>query len=129
MACSSWRSVHSVSRGRDCPENTLLRHASGAHRAAARPPGVDMDETHNEALDRLSFLASMAVGAIGAALPGMSHSAETLESRGVEEASPPGVDVVLHVNGDAARLRLDPRVTLLDALREHLRLTGTKKGC
>lgn len=33
------------------------------------------------------------------------------------------------VNGKARHLDLDPRTTLLDALREHLRLTGTKKGC
>ena len=37
--------------------------------------------------------------------------------------------VCLRVNGTAHRLRLDHRTTLLDALREHLGLTGTKKGC
>jgi xanthine dehydrogenase YagT iron-sulfur-binding subunit len=37
--------------------------------------------------------------------------------------------VVLNVNGKAHELLLDPRTTLLDALREHLDLTGTKKGC
>jgi xanthine dehydrogenase YagT iron-sulfur-binding subunit len=35
----------------------------------------------------------------------------------------------LRVNGVLRELRLDPRVTLLDALRERLGLTGTKKGC
>lgn len=40
------------------------------------------------------------------------------------------LDVTLHVNGDTHTLpQLDPRTTLLDALREHLQLTGTKKGC
>lgn len=39
------------------------------------------------------------------------------------------VRVGLRVNGEPQALRLDPRVTLLDALREHLHLTGTKKGC
>jgi xanthine dehydrogenase YagT iron-sulfur-binding subunit len=39
------------------------------------------------------------------------------------------MDVSLHVNGHAHQLVLDPRVVLLDALREHLGLTGTKKGC
>src|SRR3954454_3437794 len=39
------------------------------------------------------------------------------------------VDVMLRVNGSAQRLRLDSRVTLLDALRDELNLTGTKKGC
>ncbi|MEU4833688.1 2Fe-2S iron-sulfur cluster-binding protein [Streptosporangium sp. NPDC023615] len=38
-------------------------------------------------------------------------------------------DVTLHVNGVDRSLSLDNRVTLLDALREHLGLTGTKKGC
>jgi xanthine dehydrogenase YagT iron-sulfur-binding subunit len=39
------------------------------------------------------------------------------------------VDVALLVNGRECSLSLDPRVTLLDALRERLALTGTKKGC
>jgi xanthine dehydrogenase YagT iron-sulfur-binding subunit len=39
------------------------------------------------------------------------------------------IPVELRVNGSARRLELDPRVSLLDALREHLGLTGTKKGC
>jgi xanthine dehydrogenase YagT iron-sulfur-binding subunit len=37
--------------------------------------------------------------------------------------------LTLRVNGTARRLRLDYRTTVLDALREHLGLTGTKKGC
>jgi xanthine dehydrogenase YagT iron-sulfur-binding subunit len=39
------------------------------------------------------------------------------------------VDLVLRVNRNRHRLMLDPRTTLLDALREHLHLTGSKKGC
>jgi len=39
------------------------------------------------------------------------------------------VDVHLNVNGRDHRLSLDPRTTLLDALRHHLGLTGSKKGC
>ncbi|MFE7117906.1 2Fe-2S iron-sulfur cluster-binding protein [Streptomyces sp. NPDC057654] len=43
---------------------------------------------------------------------------------------PPAVSVVtLHVNGVPHRLTLDNRTTVLDALREHLQLTGSKKGC
>ncbi|WP_222928136.1 aldehyde dehydrogenase iron-sulfur subunit PaoA [Luteimonas viscosa] len=38
-------------------------------------------------------------------------------------------EVALTVNGTAHTLRLDTRTTLLDALREHLKLTGSKKGC
>ncbi len=39
------------------------------------------------------------------------------------------VDVVLRINGQDRRLRIDARVSLLDALREQLSLTGTRKGC
>ena len=39
------------------------------------------------------------------------------------------MDVMLHVNGNAQALHVDSRVTLLDALRDELDLTGTKKGC
>lgn len=35
----------------------------------------------------------------------------------------------LHVNGELHQLEIDVRTTLLDALRDHLRLTGSKKGC
>ncbi len=41
----------------------------------------------------------------------------------------PVFDLTLRVNGCTRRLHLDSRVTLLDALREDLGLTGTKKGC
>lgn len=42
---------------------------------------------------------------------------------------PAAAEVALTVNGVEHRLVLDTRTTLLDALREHLRLTGAKKGC
>jgi len=44
-------------------------------------------------------------------------------------AAPMTVDVGLTVNGAHHDLKVDPRTTLLDLLREHLGLTGTKKGC
>ena len=39
------------------------------------------------------------------------------------------IDIHLEINGEQHRLTLEPRVTLLDALRDHLGLTGAKKGC
>src|ERR1700686_1653889 len=42
---------------------------------------------------------------------------------------PPPATVELRINGSPHVLTLDPRTTLLDALREHLALTGSKKGC
>ncbi len=38
------------------------------------------------------------------------------------------ITLQLMINDETQHLTIDPRVTLLDALREHLQLTGTKKG-
>jgi xanthine dehydrogenase YagT iron-sulfur-binding subunit len=43
--------------------------------------------------------------------------------------TPQEIDIVLDINGAKRPLRIEPRVSLLDALRERLNLTGTKKGC
>ena len=80
-------------------------------------------------MTRRELLVGTAVA--GAALAGgqlMSGTvlpAAALEAR----ASAASLDVTLRVNGIEHRLPLDPRTTLLDALREHLHLTGSKKGC
>ena len=42
---------------------------------------------------------------------------------------PGALEIALSVNGSERRLRIDPRVTLLEALRDRLGLTGAKKGC
>ena len=47
----------------------------------------------------------------------------------VGDNEPPPAIVALQINGHIHSLTLDPRTTLLDALREHLALTGSKKGC
>ncbi|MET3905797.1 xanthine dehydrogenase YagT iron-sulfur-binding subunit [Bradyrhizobium sp. S3.3.6] len=48
---------------------------------------------------------------------------------GSDQAELSQVSIDLRVNGNLHHLTLDPRTTLLDALREHLALTGSKKGC
>ena len=65
-----------------------------------------------------------------------SAATATLAAAGVSEAqplprtpAPADREVSFVVNGKRQGLSLDPRTTLLDALREHLHLTGTKKGC
>ncbi|MBV1851279.1 (2Fe-2S)-binding protein [Catellatospora tritici] len=45
------------------------------------------------------------------------------------EAGPGPVDVVLNINGRTHVVRIEPRVSLLDCLRDVVDLTGTKKGC
>jgi xanthine dehydrogenase YagT iron-sulfur-binding subunit len=61
-------------------------------------------------------------------LAGLPHAAL---AAGPAEANPstPATTVELNINGHSHVLNLDPRTTLLDALREHLALTGSKKGC
>ncbi len=62
--------------------------------------------------------------------PTESATAGSPVAHGVADAAPPqAVPVALTVNGLQHRLHVDPRTSLLDALREHLQLTGTKKGC
>jgi xanthine dehydrogenase YagT iron-sulfur-binding subunit len=58
---------------------------------------------------------------------GSSSGATALPS--ARSTAPEVVSVNLTVNGERHALRLDARTTLLDLLREHLDLTGTKKGC
>ena len=60
------------------------------------------------------------------ALPGAAVAAGSVNNN---EPPPPPVSVELQINGRPHSLTLDPRTTLLDALREHLALTGSKKGC
>jgi xanthine dehydrogenase YagT iron-sulfur-binding subunit len=71
-------------------------------------------------------------GVAAAAAIGVSElteaSAATPETQPVPAAAST-MDITLQVNGVAHRLTVEPRVTLLDALRERLALTGTKKGC
>ena len=86
-----------------------------------------MDDLPNEARGpSRRGLLSVAAGAMGAA---------TLVPTGAETAAPAKapasshVPMTLTVNGREHRLTLDVRTSLLDALREHLQLTGSKKGC
>lgn len=71
-------------------------------------------------MTRRGVLTAGAAGAVAGGVP-VSTSAERREM-----ATMP---VRFEVNGKRRELALDPRTTLLDALREHLHLTGTKKGC
>jgi len=79
-------------------------------------------------LTRRDLLAGTALA--GAALVGGElMTGAVVPPATAEPIVPPPLDVVLRVNGTDHRLMLDPRTTLLDALREHLHLTGSKKGC
>ena len=64
-------------------------------------------------------------------LPFAANAAGTVPANDAAGASEPDAlaDVTLIINGRPHQLKLDPRTTLLDALREHVAMTGTKKGC
>ncbi|SOE93328.1 xanthine dehydrogenase YagT iron-sulfur-binding subunit [Burkholderia sp. D7] len=97
----------------------------------------DEPATLFERVTRRSFLTR--VGAAGvAASTGQLHSLALADSDDAGQNGAPSdvapaesgnVHVQLNVNGTLHELDIDPRTTLLDCVREHLRLTGTKKGC
>jgi xanthine dehydrogenase YagT iron-sulfur-binding subunit len=64
-----------------------------------------------------------------AAMIGISQVTEASSAEGTSAVAGSTVDIRLKVNGVEHELAVEPRVTLLDALRERLDLTGTKKGC
>ncbi|MBK5958848.1 oxidoreductase [Rhodoplanes elegans] len=77
-------------------------------------------------LDRRSFLGASASGAMVPLLGGAAAQAQAA-APAADLRRP--LDVSLTINGQRHRLALDVRTTLLDALRENIGLTGTKKGC
>jgi xanthine dehydrogenase YagT iron-sulfur-binding subunit len=81
------------------------------------------DVTRRELLEYGAVTGGALFG--GQLLPGSGSAAAA------QDAAPrsPLMEVTLQVNGKEHLLPLDPRTTLLDALREHLHLTGSKKGC
>ncbi|MEV0999503.1 2Fe-2S iron-sulfur cluster-binding protein [Nonomuraea sp. NPDC050202] len=85
---------------------------------------------------RRTVLKAMAVTAAGTAAAGTGitaapapAAARTAAAQAYAVAPGASVEVAMTVNGQLRKVVLEPRVTLLDALRERLGLTGTKKGC
>jgi xanthine dehydrogenase YagT iron-sulfur-binding subunit len=83
-------------------------------------------------LSRRAFLASAGTVGVASAIDPQNLMAQSMDS--TAGSSPAAVaegavPLTLRVNGTEHRLRLDPRTTLLDCLRETVVLTGTKKGC
>ena len=95
-------------------------------------PGESVEKGEAQAqgpFSRRQFLqGSAAAGAVSTGLlPGFLDSAAAQGEAGV--AGPGPVDMAFHINGKAQVATVEPRVTLLDALRNHLDLTGSKKVC
>jgi xanthine dehydrogenase YagT iron-sulfur-binding subunit len=95
----------------------------------SRPSGFDA--TRRELLKRTAVTGgALAVTPFlpGAASPAAAQIGNAAAAQALS-AAPAPANVVLRVNGAEHRLALDTRITLLDVLREHLHLTGSKKGC
>lgn len=86
-----------------------------------------MSDFSDITISRRNLLITGAVSASALAVP--IPSADAQESAPVTTPPPVTSGVSLRVNGQRHDLKLDTRTTLLDALRDHLHLTGTKKGC
>jgi xanthine dehydrogenase YagT iron-sulfur-binding subunit len=79
---------------------------------------------------RRSFLAQLGAASAATVAAPLAHGAQNETAEKEEKTAIPGaVPVSLNVNGKDHRLMLESRVTLLDALRDHMQMFGTKKGC
>lgn len=103
------------------------------------PESVSQEEEKNDErkpllgrFSRRSFLTQLgaaSVAATAAPLARATQTENTEQERGERPGVPGAVPVTLTVNGRNYHVNLEPRVTLLDTLRDHLQLFGTKKGC
>jgi aerobic-type carbon monoxide dehydrogenase small subunit (CoxS/CutS family) len=91
---------------------------------ASKPSPPD-DGSAVPAFSRRSFLKTAGVGAAATTVVGVG--ART--SQAAQVLGPDAVTLTLKVNGAAQKVTVEPRVTLLDALRNHLDLTGAKQVC
>src|SRR5438270_7910862 len=90
----------------------------------------DTDPEVFGAHSRRTFLKSLGTAAVTAATAQTQAVASELEKLNSEKViGPDAVPVTLKVNGQKLKLMLEPRVTLLDALRNYSSLTGAKEGC
>jgi xanthine dehydrogenase YagT iron-sulfur-binding subunit len=80
-------------------------------------------------VNRRRFLGGSAAAVGGLAATSRVAHAAAPDTPTAPARTPEMVDLVLEVNGRRHALTIEPRTSLLDALREELRLTGTKKGC
>jgi xanthine dehydrogenase YagT iron-sulfur-binding subunit len=83
-----------------------------------------MDDSSDIKLTRRDFLVAGATSAVAVTL-----SSTVAATQPATAGAPVVSKVTLQVNGKVRTLSLDTRTTLLDAMREHLHLTGSKKGC
>ena len=105
-----------------------IEPGAGGH--AAAPSAFDDGAQHGPRLTRRGFLQSALAAATLAQAPrGLAQPNAAPGAAAMMPPDAPPQPVVLNINGQDHQLTLEPRVTLLDALRETLAMNGTKKGC
>lgn len=88
-----------------------------------------LDTSHVPGVSRRGFLKGLGVGSMATGLlSGNVPPGEAAES-GPKISGPGEIPITLKINGQSRKLNVEPRVTLLDALRNRLDLTGSKKVC
>lgn len=81
-------------------------------------------------LSRRTFLSGLGAASVAATAQPLAAIAQSAQQTPEAAAPPPGtVPLTLRVNGLERHLQVEPRVALLDCLRENLQMPGTKKGC
>ena len=86
-------------------------------------------DASSKGFSRRDFLRSGAAGAVTTGLLSGGLSGKTAEAASLDVVGPDAVPVALRINGEARTLDVEPRVTLLEALRHELGLTGAKNVC
>src|ERR1700742_1882854 len=104
-----------------------LYSVSEDEREEPKQPEISAD--HAEcSISRRTFVKAAGVVSAGVAT-GMSRLAAAEKTRAVAAATSQRLSLTLRINGESHALTVDTRTTLLDALRESLGMTGSKKGC
>ena len=80
-------------------------------------------------LSRRGFLKTVGAGTVAGGLIGETTAPPRAAAQGPALAGPGAIPLELNINGKVEKVSVEPRVTLLDALRNHLDLTGSKKVC
>jgi xanthine dehydrogenase YagT iron-sulfur-binding subunit len=109
----------------DPKKNGAVEPASIPQSLARGPVEVSCDWP----VSRREFVAGAGAAAVVAAIGQPAWAAPDLEAQPTELTASSAVSLSLIVNGEQKQLNIDPRTSLLDLLREDLKLTGTKKGC
>jgi xanthine dehydrogenase YagT iron-sulfur-binding subunit len=120
--------------------NVALLHHAGGQNLRQNPAGMKRFSSSREPpadssvlsgrVSRRDFLRSLGTTAVSATALGARSLASELAQVNAEKIHGPGaVPVTLSINGERRALAIEPRVTLLEALRMHAGLTGTKESC